>query len=51
MPTRKTVFRIFEPFLQDCHMDFLQLDHPAEGVARLTIHRPEVRNALNQAVR
>ena len=32
-------------------MDFLQLDHPAEGVARITIHRPEVRNALNQAVR
>ena len=32
-------------------MDFLQLDQPAEGVARITIHRPEVRNALNQAVR
>ncbi len=32
-------------------MSFLQLDHPAPGVARLTLHRPEVRNALNQAVR
>ena len=32
-------------------MDFVKRDFPAPGVARLTIHRPEVRNALNQAVR
>ena len=32
-------------------MEFVKLDHPAAGVARLAIHRPEVRNALNQAVR
>lgn len=29
----------------------LKLDRPAEGVALLTIHRPEVRNALNLALR
>lgn len=29
----------------------LELDYPADGVARLRIHRPEARNALNMAVR
>lgn len=29
----------------------LKLDYPAEGVALLTIHRPEVRNALNLELR
>ena len=27
------------------------LDHPAEGVARITLNRPEVRNALSMSVR
>lgn len=32
-------------------MDNLLLDYPAEGVARLTLNRPEASNALDQALR
>jgi enoyl-CoA hydratase len=30
--------------------DVLLIDHPAEGVRRLTMNRPEKRNALNNAL-
>ncbi|MBL8483622.1 MAG: enoyl-CoA hydratase [Rhodocyclaceae bacterium] len=32
-------------------MPVVELEHPGRGVARLRIHRPEARNALNQEVR
>jgi hypothetical protein len=40
-----------EPVRGETTMEEVTLDRPADGVARVTINRPEARNALSMAVR